>query len=134
MGGILRISDAASLALHASALLASRGTKPVSSAAAAEALGVSRDHLSKVFQRLTRSGLVRSTRGPGGGFLLAREADSITLLEIYEAVEGPLEEVSCLLPEKACTGACILGGLLHDVHRRVRNRLATTTLSSLHAF
>jgi Rrf2 family protein len=46
--------------------------------------------LSKIFQRLVRSGLVRSRRGFRGGFLLARPASQITLREVIEALQGPI--------------------------------------------
>ena len=46
--------------------------------------------LSKIFQRLVRSGLVRSRRGFHGGFLLARPASQITLREVVEALQGPI--------------------------------------------
>jgi len=46
--------------------------------------------LSKIFQRLVRSGLVRSRRGFRGGFLLARPASEITLREVVEALQGPI--------------------------------------------
>ena len=47
-------------------------------------------YLEQIFQRLRRAGLVAGKRGPGGGYRLARAAGAITLLEIVEAVEGPV--------------------------------------------
>ena len=47
-------------------------------------------YLEQIFQRLRRADLVRGKRGPGGGYVLAREATAITLRDIVEAVEGPL--------------------------------------------
>jgi len=49
-------------------------------------------YLEQIFQRLRRADLVRGKRGPGGGYVLAREASEITLRDIVEAVEGPLSE------------------------------------------
>jgi Rrf2 family iron-sulfur cluster assembly transcriptional regulator len=48
-------------------------------------------YLEQIFQRLRRAGLVRGKRGPGGGYVLARPSSAITLLDVVEAVEGPLE-------------------------------------------
>jgi Rrf2 family protein len=48
-------------------------------------------YLEQIFQRLRRAGLVAGRRGPGGGYVLARSAASITLREVVEAVEGPVE-------------------------------------------
>lgn len=52
--------------------------------------GVSVWYLLKVLQQLVRTGVLRSKRGPRGGFFLARRAEDITLLQIVEAVDGPL--------------------------------------------
>jgi Rrf2 family protein len=55
-------------------------------------------YLEQIFQRLRRAGLVTSKRGPGGGYTLARPAGEITLREVVEAVEGPLEEAAEMEP------------------------------------
>ena len=47
--------------------------------------------LEQIFQRLRKAALVRGKRGPGGGYVLARPAAEVTLRDIIEAVEGPLE-------------------------------------------
>lgn len=145
MAAPFRMSEAAALGLHAAAFLArvprragESGRKgrlvPVREIAAA--LEASEAHLSKVLQRLARAGLVGSTRGPGGGFRLGRPAESITLLEVYEAIEGPLDGSGCLFDHEVCAGkGCICGDLISDVHERTRRRLAGTRLSELgHVF
>ncbi len=83
-------------------------------------------------QRLAKAGLTDSIRGPQGGFQLARPAGQITLLAIYEAVEGPLESPGCPLHEPFCDGTdCVLGNVLQSVHERLRDHLHTTTLAEL---
>jgi Rrf2 family protein len=52
--------------------------------------GIPLEYLLKILQQLVRANVLRSKRGPRGGFFLARPAESITLLEIIEAVDGPL--------------------------------------------
>jgi Rrf2 family protein len=128
---VFKVSEAASLALHAMTVLATNPGRAISTSEIAEGLGVSENHLSKVFQRLARAGLVRSTRGPKGGFSLDRAADDLTLLDVYEAIEGPLVPRSCLFGRPVCNGQCILGDLLHSVNTQIHDRLATTKLSSL---
>ncbi len=141
MSNPFRMSEAAALALHAAAVLAAEARRskasgqpgrPVTSRQIAEALGASEAHLSKVLRRLAQAGLVTATRGPGGGFRLGRRGDRITLLEVYEAVEGPLDATDCLFDRPVCAGKeCICGDLLADVHERTRRRLAGTRLSEL---
>ncbi len=50
-------------------------------------------YLEQIFQRLRRARIVQGKRGPGGGYLLARPASEITLRDVIEAVEGPLERL-----------------------------------------
>lgn len=132
MSTIVKISEAASLGLHTMVFLAKSGEELASTREIATALQVSEAHLSKVLQRLVRVGLVKSVRGPKGGFLLARSGDEMTLLDVYEAIDGPLEPVNCLLGTPTCRGsACILGGVLQTVNDQVREYLAGTKLSEL---
>jgi len=131
---LLRISDAASLGLHAMALLGKDEAEDgwVSAARLAGELKVSEAHLAKVMRRLGRGGLVRSARGRGGGFRLARPAGDVRLLEIYEAIEGPLDPAECLMDPPICGGRrCVMGRLVRSVNRQVRDRLAETTLKEL---
>ena len=128
MSSLLGISEAASIGWHAMIVLADAGDKLVSTAEIADLLQVSGAHLSKVLQRLTREGLVEPVRGPRGGFRLGRPAEEITILEIYESIEGPLQERTCLLRKPICNGkCCLIGGLLQQV-RELRDSLASLTL------
>jgi len=131
MAGVVKVSDAASLALHASAYLAAREGERVATSRIAEALTVSAAHLAKVLGRLERAGLVRGRRGPGGGFELARSPDRVTLRQVYEAVEGPITSDRCLLGEPVCRGGCMLGGLLRSVDDEIRSRLGAVRLSDV---
>lgn len=132
MPGVVNITEATNLAVHAMAYLG--GLKQGEAATAqqiADDLGVSRDHLGKVFQRLVRMGLVSSKRGPKGGFTLIRPASKVTLLEVVEAVDGPLQEEGCLMGKQLCGTGCILSGLVKSIHNQVYKVLASTPLSSL---
>ncbi len=131
MSKVLNISEAVSLAFHSMAVLVQDPEVLHSTRGMATMLGVSEAHLSKVLQRLHRAGLVRSVRGPRGGFGLAEGAEEATLLSIYEAIEGPLTPAGCLLSRPVCGGNCILGGLLDEVNRSVREHLAGTRLYDL---
>ena len=105
MKGVLRISDAASMAMHTLALMSVDPSVVHTTKSIAGKLAVSGAHLAKVFQRLAKAGLVESERGPRGGFRLGRPADDISLLEVYEAIEGPFEPKDCLMNERTCVGA-----------------------------
>jgi len=90
MARIVRLSEAASIAIHALILIA-RTKDPVSSQMLAEETGNARNHVAKIMQQMVHHNYIHSTRGPGGGFTLRAIPEELTLLEIYEAVEGPIE-------------------------------------------
>jgi len=69
----------------------------------AEATSVAENFLSKILQNLTRSNLLASRRGPDGGFELAGKGDAITLLDVVEAMEGPVCLNVCLGRDGCCT-------------------------------
>ncbi len=132
MSNLLKVSEAASLGLHTMVLLAAAPDRLFSAREAAGLLGVSEAHLAKVLQRLARDGLVDSVRGPKGGFSLARPAEQITLLDVYEAIEGPLEVRNCLFSSQLCDGRnCIFGHMLQSVDAQVREYLAGTKLTQV---
>ena len=134
MAGIVQISEAASLALHSMVSIARAPEHPVNLKGIACSTGISETHLAKVLQRLVKAGLLSSTRGPRGGFDLLLPPDEISLLTIYEAVEGPLDTENCLLHASHCPfdfRRCIFGGLLEETNRTFREYLQRTTLSGI---
>ncbi len=112
--------------------LAEQPEKQVSTREIAATLRRSGFHLAKVLQRLTRAGFVKSVRGPKGGFRLIDRWKGITLLDIYEAIEGPLLPGRCISGEPVCTRVkCIMGGLTHVVNKQVMDYLGHTSVGSL---
>ena len=133
MSSIVKITGAASLALHAMSYLAVRNEQGmISTREVAEKFQCSEDHLKKVVQRLVRAGIVKTVRGPRGGITLAKPANKITLLDIFEAMEGPLETDNCILGSPVCNyRECILGGLTESLNKQARAYLSKTRLSQL---
>lgn len=134
---MLHVSDAASMGIHACSLLAAApGTKCLTSQEMAEALHGSANHMAKILQRLTRAGIVRSIRGPHGGFTLACDPEKTSILEVFEAIEGPILEEHCMLRIPVCTPSklCIMGRLVQDVQEMVRRRFSETTLGDMARF
>ncbi len=132
MSSLIKISEAAALALHAMTLMASENGRIRSNRQIAEVLSVSEAHLSKVLQRLTKTGLVRSVRGPTGGFILSKKPEDVSLLQIFEVVEGPYTDTACMFSDPRCQGrSCILDGLLMMLDGAAKSHLEKTTLSDL---
>lgn len=128
---MLRVSERVNLAVHALGYMAVKAEgRTVAVAELADMLHVSVSHLAKVMQILVRGGFVRSIRGAHGGFVLTRDPETLTLLEIYEAVEGPVIQPRCLLGHPICKpGTCILQNLLDEMTVLIRNRLGNKTIS-----
>ena len=108
---ILNISEAATIAIHSMKVIAnSQGSMNREQIAAQT--GFSKNHTAKVLQILVRHRLLKSTRGPGGGFRLGRDARDISLMDIYRVIDGNLETHNCGRDCAVCPGqACIFGGL-----------------------
>lgn len=127
------MSGAASLALHTAIILAANPDRLVSAKELALILCASEAHLSKVLQRLEKSNIVNSVRGPKGGFRLNKSGDEIMLLDVYEAIDGKLSMLPCLLSENVCDGNCGFGEVITNLNRQFKDYLSKTRLSSLNS-
>ena len=111
MSKIINMSEAASIGIH-SILVVAKSEVKLNANQLAEQLKFSKSHLAKVMHILTKNGYLTSERGPKGGFVLNKNPKKISLLEIYEVVEGVIEDFNCVT---ACTKCpfrdCIFGGL-----------------------
>lgn len=107
----------------------------VSAGQLAQETGLPVPTVQKLVSRLTAAGLLRSTRGVGGGLKLARPAAAITLADIIEAVEGPIVLTSCLddVGSHHCTleAACSVKPHWPVVNRALRSALAGVSLIQL---
>ena len=118
MQTILKISEAAAIALHAADYMAQR-RELCSAHEIAKALGVSYNHLSKVLQTLTKAGLISPVRGPKGGFTLSPAGRKADVRGIMTAIDGPVRLHSCLMGAKVCRHRdCMFGRFLEDTNRR----------------
>lgn len=108
------------------------GGGPVQIRVISERQGIPSRYLEQIFQRLRRAGLVRSKRGPGGGYALARLPEQISLREIVEAVEGPLAEtLEMEAPRDGSSPAFRPDFLWNLLAQRLAETLAATSLESL---
>lgn len=118
-----------SLALHAPE------DGPVAVRDIAERTGLPQPYLEQILLALKGAGLVRSKRGVGGGYTLAREPSEITLADIVSAVDGPIALGDFGDPHTggACDheGQCVLLAIWGWVGSEIRRRLAGITLADL---
>ena len=99
----------------------------------AEHQDVPESYLAKIFQDLTKNGLVRSHRGARGGFSLARPALQISLRQIIEALEGPIALNLCLDIREGCprTETCAVAHVLRRAQQDLLQTLESTSLEEL---
>ena len=128
-GSILKISEAASIGLHAMIILAKNQNRLVSVKEIATALDISANHLSKVMQRLNKAGLIDSIKGYNGGFKLVERPENINFLKIYELIDGKLCNSKCILSKDDCSQKCILADLVTSVNKQVKDKFEKTTLA-----
>lgn len=89
--------------------------------------------VSKILQALVRAGLLRSARGSGGGYSLARSAAQINLLNVVEAIEGPLALTECVPDSSRCQHApfCPAESIWADVQNKMADTLRRARLTNL---
>ena len=102
---------------------------------------ISLQYLEQLFNKLKKANLVKSIRGAGGGYLLAKEAQKINSGDIIRAVEGPIVLVDCMLAgrkikkdsSRKCNKIedCAIKVLLDEVTQRINQTLDATSLKDL---
>jgi Rrf2 family protein len=126
-------------AIHCCAIL-SQADGPVSAQRLAEFHGISRTYLAKSLQALSRAGLVQTTEGRVGGYVLNRSPAELTVLDVVLAVEGDAPAFRCTeirqngpfgTPLEACTRPCGIAQAMADAERAWRASLAHVTIADL---
>jgi Rrf2 family protein len=98
----------------------------------AAAVGIPLPFAARVLSQLNRRGLLQARAGQDGGYTLARSGESVSLLEVIEAIEGPLRAPMCLLRDVRCGASqpCRLHDAWSTAQEALRSALASTTLTS----
>ena len=95
--------------------------------------GISEKYLWQVINLAKASGLISSTRGPKGGYTVAKPADQITILEIITALEGPIILVDCLDKAESCerNASCVTRDVWTQIERSMKKAMSSITLQDL---
>ena len=115
--------------------LASTGDQLVAAASIGDAMELPTGFLQQVLRELQRAGLVTSRPGPTGGFALARPAEEISVLQIVEAMEGPLRSSECALRGGPChwNDVCALHWVWSSARDALCDELSGATLAEVAA-
>lgn len=130
----MKISQASAYALHALMYMVRHMTQlPVTSKVISKAEGIPAGYLSKILQQLARAGFIQAVRGQERGYVFARAPEQITLLELFEAIEGQPMFDGCPLQHCACGGTaqnCRIFSAWLDATRAIKDLLVKTTVAS----
>ncbi|MFQ5659937.1 MAG: Fe-S cluster assembly transcriptional regulator IscR [Gammaproteobacteria bacterium] len=113
------------LALH-------HGQGPINLAEISSRQGISLSYLEQLFSRLRKQGLVASTRGPGGGYLLGRPSEEISVAEVICAVNETVDATRCG-GSKNCQGdeRCLTHDLWEELSLQIADFLGSISLANL---
>jgi Rrf2 family protein len=117
--------------IRALLFLAGAGAAPVAAGTIGEAMDIPTGFLQQVLRELQQAGLVTSRPGPAGGYALARPAEEVTVLQIVEALEGPLRSAECALRGGPChwDDVCALHWVWSSARDALCDELAGATLA-----
>ncbi|MET8527813.1 Rrf2 family transcriptional regulator [Micromonospora sp. NPDC005172] len=135
----MKMSGGVEWALHCCVVLTT-SSRPVPAARLAELHDVSGSYLAKQLQSLARAGLIHSVQGKSGGYALTRAPQSISVLDVVHAIDGPGPAFVCTeirqrgplaAPPSACTSACPIARAMWTAETAWRDALAAITIADL---
>ena len=129
----MEITRKADYSIRLIAALVAQDGKPLSVREAAQAQDVPYTFARSIQHDLVLSGFVRSLRGAHGGMVLAKDPDALTLLELVEAVQGPLNIAVCTSSPEWCNreGACRFHPVWEGANKIIRDYLSSVTIKQL---
>lgn len=137
----MRLSSGVEWALHCCVVLG-QAPAPVPAAQLAALHGVSPSYLAKMMQSLTRAGVTRSLQGAVGGYELTRPPESISVLDVVQAVDGDRPPFHCTeirqrgplaAPPENCDRPCAVARVMARAEQAWRSTLAEVSIADLAA-
>jgi Rrf2 family protein len=130
----MKTKKSSAYALHALMYMVRHSTQlPVTTATIAKAEGIPSEYLSKIFQKLVKAKFVRACIGKKKGYIFTKPPEEISLLELFETVEGAPLFDDCLLKHCKCGGTqenCCIFSIWHNATRQINNLLKETTVAT----
>lgn len=110
-------------------------TKRAATSQIAETKKIPPSFLAKIISQLSIAGLIHTSRGARGGVTLSRPSNEISVLEVIEAIDGPVALNECTISPEGCpfSGECPIHGLWCDTQAELVNKLRHTTFADLAA-
>lgn len=107
--------------------------RPVTIKEISEKQRVSVAYLEQILNKLRKANLIKSIKGPGGGYLLNKSPENISIASILNELEGPVAITTCLAPERSCImiDNCVAHLLWKALGEQIEAFLETITLKNL---
>ncbi len=130
MSKLFNMSEATIIAFHSLSMMDSRNLTTASQISTTT--HASKNHVLKVLNHLTRHGYITSVRGPRGGYRLSKPPETVSLVEVYELMEGPLVSSACGLSVTQCPfKGCIFGDITVHLTRMFEEFLSGKTVRDI---
>ena len=130
MAKVLNITEAVTIGLHSMIIIANKPGVQLNVNVISKLIDSSKFHVAKILQKLVKDGFLGSHRGPAGGFYLKVNAEEVTLLEIYEAIEGKIVIAECPIDHEHCPfGTCVFDDLTVQITKQFVDFLKSRTLA-----
>ena len=130
----MKVKKSTAYALHALLYMVRHSTQlPATTATIAKAEGIPHDYLAKIFQQLVKARLVKAVKSKNRGYVFVRPPEEISLLELFEAVEGGPLFNDCFLRHCECGGTkenCRIYSVWANATKRVEALLEETTVAT----
>ncbi len=130
----MRLSTKGRYAVSAMFDLASNGSgNPITAAEISQRQGIPLPYLEQLLLKLKRGGLVRTVRGPAGGYVLTRKPSQVSIGDVIRAADGPVALADCVSISSNCprSGCCSTRSLWENLSRKVTKVFDSTTLKDL---
>ncbi len=128
----MKVKQATAYGLHALMYMVRHITQlPVTAGCIAKAEGIPSSYLAKIFQQLVKANIVKASRSIKKGYVFARPPEEISLLELFEAVEGEFLFNDCFMRHCQCNGTpenCYIYACWLKATKRLANLLTETNL------
>ncbi|HEY6330476.1 MAG TPA: Rrf2 family transcriptional regulator [Blastocatellia bacterium] len=130
---MLKLTKKADYGLIALKHLVVHGPESSSAKEIADLYGIPLPLLSKILQKLSKNGFLRSEHGTNGGYKLARDPRQITALEVIRLIDGPVFLTTCFTEHGYCchTDKCIVRDPLQKVHEGILRLLASISIMDM---
>ena len=95
--------------------------------------GIPLRYLENIFSQLSKAGIIASVKGKGGGFSLARDPESISMAEVVQLLENPMNGIECIPTPGKCgkSAECVTRRMWMDFSANIRDFFGKITLKSL---